>query len=68
MLVWNTCPKYTQLRSSVYDLPEVRKMHEDNKQLFAELSNLTGMPITIVDDIGSLYASLLAEVDYSMFF
>jgi len=43
-------------------------MHEDNKQLFAELSNFTGMPITIVDDISSLYATLVAEVDYSMFF
>jgi len=68
MLVWDTCPRYTQLRSSVNDLPEVRKMHEDNKQLFAELSNFTGMPITIVDDISSLYATLVAEVDYSMFF
>ncbi|TGZ53639.1 Uncharacterized protein DBV15_10423 [Temnothorax longispinosus] len=61
MLVWNTCPRYTQLRSSANDLPEVRKVHEDNKQLFAELSNFTGMPITNVDDVSSLYATLSAE-------
>ncbi|XP_071564813.1 prostatic acid phosphatase isoform X1 [Temnothorax nylanderi] len=61
MLVWNTCPRYTQLRSSANDLPEVRKVHEDNKQLFAELSNFTGMPITTVDDVSSLYATLSAE-------
>ncbi|XP_011701348.1 PREDICTED: venom acid phosphatase Acph-1-like, partial [Wasmannia auropunctata] len=61
MLVWDTCPRYTQLRSSANDLPEVCKMHEDNKQLFAELSNFTGMPITTVDDVSSLYATLSAE-------
>ncbi|KMQ93151.1 lysosomal acid phosphatase, partial [Lasius niger] len=61
MLVWNTCPKYTQLRTSVNDLPEVRKIHEDNKQLFDELSNFTGMPITTVDDVSSLYSTLTAE-------
>ncbi|KAL0129356.1 hypothetical protein PUN28_004216 [Cardiocondyla obscurior] len=63
MLVWNACPRYTQLRSSVYDLPEVRKMHDDNKQLFAELTNVTGMPISTIDDVSSLYATLAAE-DY----
>ncbi|XP_011875141.1 PREDICTED: prostatic acid phosphatase-like [Vollenhovia emeryi] len=61
MLVWNTCPRYTQLRSSANDLPEVRKLHEDNKQLFANLTHLTGMPITTVDDVSSLYATLSAE-------
>ncbi|XP_011699163.1 PREDICTED: testicular acid phosphatase homolog [Wasmannia auropunctata] len=61
MLVWNTCPRYTQLRSSVYDLPEVQKVHEDNKQLFAELSNFTGMPIRTFEDVTSLYGTLSAE-------
>ncbi|XP_011255200.1 prostatic acid phosphatase isoform X2 [Camponotus floridanus] len=61
MLVWNTCPKYTQLRTSANDLPEVRKIQEDNKQLFDELTNLTGMPITTIDDISSLYSTLTAE-------
>ncbi|KAG5322139.1 ACPH1 phosphatase, partial [Acromyrmex heyeri] len=61
MLIWNMCPRYTQLRSSANDLQEVRKLHEDSKQLFAELSNFTGMPITTVDDVSSLYATLSAE-------
>lgn len=68
MLVWNTCPRYTQLRSSANDLPEIRKVHEDNKQLFAELSNFTGMSIMTVDDVSSLYATLTAEVVYPMLF
>ncbi|KAL6424210.1 hypothetical protein ACFW04_009812 [Cataglyphis niger] len=61
MLIWNTCPKYTQLRSLTNDLPEIRKVHEDNKQLFDELSNFTGMPITTIDDVSSLYSTLTAE-------
>ncbi|KAH0950755.1 hypothetical protein HN011_003383 [Eciton burchellii] len=61
MLVWNTCPRYTQLRSSVNDLPEVRKAHEDHKQLFDELTNYTGMPIKTIDDVSSLYSTLVAE-------
>ncbi|XP_014467885.1 PREDICTED: prostatic acid phosphatase-like isoform X2 [Dinoponera quadriceps] len=61
MLVWNTCPKYTQLRSSVNDLPEVRKVYENNKLLFEELTALTGMPITDADGVSSLYATLAAE-------
>ncbi|XP_018403742.1 PREDICTED: prostatic acid phosphatase-like isoform X2 [Cyphomyrmex costatus] len=61
LLIWNKCPKYTQLRSSANDLPEVQKVHEDSKQLFTELSNFTGMPITTVDDASSLYATLTSE-------
>ncbi|KAL6259993.1 hypothetical protein P5V15_009901 [Pogonomyrmex californicus] len=61
MLVWNTCPRYTQIRSSANDLPEIQKVHEDNKQLFAELSNFTGLSITTVDDVSSIYATLTAE-------
>lgn len=64
MLVWNTCPKYTQLRTSADDLPEVRKMNEDNKQLFDELTNLTGMSIRNIDDVSSLYSTLTAEVNF----
>lgn len=67
MLVWNTCPKYTRLRTSVNDLPEVRQVHEDNQQLFEELTNLTGMPITSVDDVSSLYSTLKAEVFIYLF-
>ncbi|XP_012223831.2 prostatic acid phosphatase [Linepithema humile] len=61
MLVWNTCPKYTRLRTSVNDLPEVRQVHEDNQQLFEQLTNFTGMPIANADDVSSLYSTLTAE-------
>lgn len=66
MLIWNTCPRYTQLRSSANNLPEIRKVHEDNKQLFAELSNFTGMSIMTADDVSSLYATLTAEKEMNL--
>lgn len=68
MLIWNTCPKYTRLRSLANDMPEIRKVHEDNKQLFDELSNFTGMPITTIDDVSSLYSTLTAEVNFIKYF
>ncbi|EZA54701.1 prostatic acid phosphatase isoform X2 [Ooceraea biroi] len=66
MLVWNACPRYTQLRSSVYDLPEVQKTQEDYKQLFEELTNYTGMPIRTIDDVSSLYSTLVAEDEMNL--
>lgn len=62
MLVWNTCPKYTQLRDLVNDLPEVQRVYESNKILFEELTNFTGMQIANADDVSSFYATLAAEV------
>ncbi|XP_025996008.1 prostatic acid phosphatase isoform X1 [Solenopsis invicta] len=61
MLLWYMCPRYAQLRSSVNDMPEIRKIHQDNKQLFAELSNFTGMPFTTVDNVASFYDLLIAK-------
>lgn len=62
MLIWDKCLKYTQLRDSVNDLPEVQEVYKDNKQLFEELTNFTGMTIASASDINSLYGTLEAEV------
>ncbi|XP_036143242.1 prostatic acid phosphatase isoform X3 [Monomorium pharaonis] len=66
MLPWYMCPRYAQLRSSVNDLPEIRKVHQDNKQLFRELSNFTGMPFMTVDHITSFYDMLIAEENMNL--
>lgn len=62
MLVWDTCPRYTQLRNSVDDLPEVQRIYENNKPLFEELTDFTGMQIANADDVNSFYSTLAAEV------
>ncbi|XP_076241799.1 prostatic acid phosphatase isoform X2 [Calliopsis andreniformis] len=61
MLTWNTCPRYAKLRHAITALPEVQKIQEDNKQLYEELTNLTGMTISTPDDVNSLYGTLTAE-------
>ncbi|XP_076390516.1 prostatic acid phosphatase isoform X1 [Megachile rotundata] len=61
MLIWDTCPKYTKLRQTINNLPEVQQVQEDNKQLYEELTNLTGMAISTPGDVGSLYSTLTAE-------
>lgn len=62
MLIWNTCPRYTKLRHTITNLPEVQQIQKDNKKLYEELTNLTGMTISTPDDVNSLYGTLTAEV------
>ncbi|CAK9817368.1 Lysosomal acid phosphatase [Anthophora quadrimaculata] len=61
MLIWDTCPKYTKLRHTITSLPEVQQIQENNRQLYEELTNLTGMVISTPGDVGSLYGTLTAE-------
>ncbi|XP_076183986.1 prostatic acid phosphatase [Ptiloglossa arizonensis] len=61
MLIWDKCPKYTRLRHTITSLPEVQTVQDDNKQLYEELTNLTGMVISTPDDVNSLYGTLTAE-------
>ncbi|XP_032663280.1 prostatic acid phosphatase-like isoform X2 [Odontomachus brunneus] len=61
MLVWNTCPRYTELRGSVNNFSEVQEVYRNNEALFKELTNFTGMQIENADDVSSLYATLAAE-------
>lgn len=61
MLIWDTCPKYAQIRSNILELPEIQRVQNENKQLYEELTNLTGMAIASPEDVGSLYSTLKAE-------
>lgn len=62
MLIWDTCPKYTKLRHTITNLSEVQRIQDENKQLYEELTNLTGMVISTPGDVSSLYGTLTAEV------
>lgn len=61
LLVRKTCPRYHEEVERVL-AEDAKKDIEDNKQLFEELSNHTGMAIKTPDDIQSLYSTLKAEV------
>lgn len=61
LLVRTTCPRYHEELERVFaeDLADVMA---ENKQLFDNLTEITGMPIKTPDDIQSLYSTLKAEV------
>lgn len=61
MLIWDTCPKYAQTRNNILELPEMQNVQNENKQLYKELTNLTGMTIASPEDVSSLYSTLKAE-------
>jgi prostatic aicd phosphatase len=61
LLVRKTCPRYHEELKRVL-AEDAKKELEDNKMLFEELSNATGMAIKTPDDVQSLYSTLKAEV------
>ncbi|XP_076680942.1 prostatic acid phosphatase isoform X3 [Andrena cerasifolii] len=61
MLIWDTCPRYTKLRQTIMSSPDVQTVQNDNRQLYEELTNLTGMAVSKPDDVSSLYGTLTAE-------
>lgn len=65
-MVRTPCPRYYEALQEVYELPEVKKVLEENAKLFQELTELTGMDIKSPDDIQSLYSTLRAESEYGL--
>lgn len=61
LLVRTTCPRYHEELERVFtqDISEELKV---DKQLYEELTNITGLTIKTPDDIQSLYSTLKAEV------
>lgn len=66
MLVRTSCPRYHEAVEEVLASSEVKKVIDENKQLFDELTKLTGMPIKTPDDIQSLYGTLRAETEFGL--
>nr|BAM18597.1 acid phosphatase [Papilio xuthus] len=51
LLYWYNCPRYTKLRNSVYELPEVKKWLEPYESFYSYLSDKTGTNITTPEDV-----------------
>lgn len=66
LLVRTPCPRYYEAVDEVLELPEVKKVLDENKQLFAELTEHTGLTIQTPDDVQSLYGTLRAESEYGL--
>lgn len=66
LLVRTPCPRYYEAVDEVFDRPEVRAELDKNRELFEELTELTGMSIKTPDDIQSLYSTLKAETEFGL--
>ncbi|XP_075160925.1 prostatic acid phosphatase [Haematobia irritans] len=66
LLVRTPCPRYFEARQEVLHSPEVQNEHSKYKELFANLSSLTGLNITEAEHINSLYITLEAERDFGL--
>lgn len=61
LLVRTTCPRYHEELDRVFS-EDLAGVMEENKPLFDELTEITGMPVKTPDDVQSLYSTLKAEV------
>lgn len=61
LLVRKTCPRYHEELERVL-AEDAKKELDEYKNLFSELSNMTGMAIKTPDDVQSLFSTLKAEV------
>lgn len=61
LLVRTACPAYYKELESVKNGSEYQQILVDNKELFEQLTNLTGITISNPDDVMSLHGTLKAE-------
>lgn len=66
LLVRTPCPRYFEAVEEVLASDEVRRVLNENENLFAELTKHTGMSVKSPDDIQSLYGTLRAESEYGL--
>ena len=57
-----TCPAYETLVKELESSQEIRKILEDNKDLFAYVSKNTGQNVTTLTELEYLYDTLFIEV------
>ncbi|ODN05943.1 Lysosomal acid phosphatase [Orchesella cincta] len=56
------CPKFDELFDDfIHNSPMMKKINEDNKELYANLSANSGVNITTINEIDSFYATLFVE-------
>lgn len=66
LLVRTTCPRYHEELTRVFAESDYRQIIEDNQEMFHALEQITGLSITSLDDIQSLFSTLKAEKEYGI--
>lgn len=65
-MVRTPCPRYHEAVEEILQSPEIKQVTDENAQLFAELTEHSGMPIRTPDDVQSLYGTLRAESEFGL--
>lgn len=65
-MVRTPCPRYHEAIEEVLASDDVKKVLDENANLFEELTEHTGMDIKTPDDVQSLYSTLRAESEYGL--
>uniref|UniRef100_A0A182NHZ8 Uncharacterized protein n=1 Tax=Anopheles dirus TaxID=7168 RepID=A0A182NHZ8_9DIPT len=66
LLVRVSCPRYTEATQEAFKAPEIVSLMNANKQLFENLTSITGLKIATPDDVQSLFSTLKAESEYGL--
>lgn len=60
------CPRVAEAVDEVLQLPEVRKMFDDNKEMLEGLAKLSGMPMKRPDDVLFVHNALHLESEFGL--
>uniref|UniRef100_A0A182WJC1 Uncharacterized protein n=1 Tax=Anopheles minimus TaxID=112268 RepID=A0A182WJC1_9DIPT len=66
LLVRVSCPRYTETVKETFKLPEIQNLMNANKQLYENLTRITGLTIANPDDVQSLFSTLKAESEFGL--
>ena len=59
------CPRYNYELEKVKSSPEMKRIDEDNKELYSYLTQYSGRKIDSLENLESLYITLYIEVNFS---
>ncbi|XP_041770349.1 venom acid phosphatase Acph-1 [Anopheles merus] len=66
LLVRVSCPRYTETVQESFQMPEIKALMNANKQLYENLTRITGLTIATPDDVQSLFSTLKAESEFGL--
>lgn len=66
LLVRTSCPRYHEALMEVMKSAAVQKIMNESRELFGNLTTITGMDIKTPDDVQSLYSTLKAQTEFGL--
>ncbi|XP_065334452.1 lysosomal acid phosphatase-like isoform X1 [Cloeon dipterum] len=66
LLVRVPCPRYYEERDRVKKIPPTSELLEKNKELLEKWTTITGLPVDNLDEVMSVYSTLLAQSRFNL--